>query len=184
MPGAYLLHTLAGSRQVPRLPECQLLVQSAGRRVLSASLWEEGGGARQNRGDRRWPLVATRRIHARENTGAILMSSPVRPLRNPAQFGVAFWLPPGGTDNGVFAAYWAELADLESTDVGTVLTLLADAGVGGYVATPGGALGHRARSPIHRLWVDSLRYHRAEDILMAYLNRRDRKSQSHSATTS
>ncbi len=112
------------------------------------------------------------------------MSSSAQRPGNPAEFDVAFWLPPGGTDNGVFAAYWAELADLESTDVGTVLALLADADVGGYVATPGGALGHRVRSPIHRLWVDSLRYHRAEDILMAYFSRRDRQRQSHSATTS
>lgn len=112
------------------------------------------------------------------------MSSSARPLGNPAQFDVMFWLPPGGTDNGVFATYWAELADLESSDIGAVMALLADAGVGGYVATPGGALGRRAPSPIHRLWVDSLQYHRAEDVLMAYLNQRRHRDQSHSATTS
>ncbi len=97
-----------------------------------------------------------------------------------------FWLPPGGTDNGVWATYWAELADLDSCDIGPVLTLLADADVGGYVATPGGHARNRERSPIHRLWVDSLRYHRAEDVLMAYLNNRSRtgKDESHSATRS
>jgi hypothetical protein len=99
------------------------------------------------------------------------MSSPSRPIGNPAQFDVMFWLPPGGMDNGVWATYWAELADLEAGDVGPVLALLADADVGGYVATPGGQQHYRRRPPIHRLWVDSLRYHRAEDILMAYLNR-------------
>jgi hypothetical protein len=112
------------------------------------------------------------------------MSSPSRPIRNPAQFDVMFWLPPGGTDNGVFATYWAELADLESSDVGPMLTLLANADIGGYVATPGGQLRHRAHAPIHRLWVDSLQYHRAEDILMAYLNHRNHTGESHSATTS
>lgn len=112
------------------------------------------------------------------------MSSPLRPMGNPAQFSVMFWLPPGGTDNGVFATYWAELADLESGDVGPVLALLADADVGGYVATPGGRLNHRARAPVHRLWVDSLQYHRAEDVLMAYLNHRDRPGENHSATRS
>ena len=98
-------------------------------------------------------------------------SSPSRPIGNPAHFGVAFWLPPGGTDNGVWATYWAQLADLESCDVDPVLKLLAEADVGGYVATPGGGQHSRRSSPIHRLWVDSLRYHRAEDVLMAYLNK-------------
>jgi hypothetical protein len=106
------------------------------------------------------------------------VSSPSRPAADPARFDVMFWLPPGGTDNGVWATYWAELADLESSDVGPVLTLLADAGVGGYVATPGGTLRYRSRTPIHRLWVDSLQYHRAEDILMAYLNGVERRTHS------
>lgn len=124
------------------------------------------------------------RTHVQSNVNGVLMSSPSRPIRNPAQFDVTFWLPPGGTDNGVFATYWAELADLQSSDIGPVLALLADADVGGYVATPGGQFGRRAHSPIHRLWVDSLQYHRAEDVLMAYLNRRDRTDESQSATTS
>lgn len=112
------------------------------------------------------------------------MSSPWRPVVDPAQFDVAFWLPPGGTDNGVFATYWAELADLEPGDVTAVLALLAGADVGGYVATPGGQVNRRARTPVHRLWVDSLQYHRAEDVLMAYLNRRGHTGHDHSATTS
>lgn len=112
------------------------------------------------------------------------MSSPLRPIGNAAQLDVMFWLPPGGTDNGVFATHWAELADLGASDVGPVLVLLADADVGGYVATPGGQLRHRAHSPIKRLWVDSLQYRRAEDVLMAYLNNKPRTDESHSATTS
>lgn len=97
------------------------------------------------------------------------MSSPINPISKPARLGVEFWLPPGGIDNGVWASNWAELADLEPCDVGAVLGLLAQAGVGGYVATLGGRrTGHRPL--IHRLWVDSLRYHRAEDVLMAYFN--------------
>jgi hypothetical protein len=111
------------------------------------------------------------------------MSSPSRRLRDPGQLDIMFWLPPGGIDNGVWATYWAELADLEPCDVGSVLALLADSGVGGYVATPGGRLHDRARAPIHRLWVDSLQYHRAEDVLMAYFNARG-DSESDSVTTS
>jgi hypothetical protein len=103
------------------------------------------------------------------------VSSPLRPIGNPAQFDIMFWLPPGGTDNGVWASAWAELADLEASDVGAVLGLLADADVGGYVATPGGHPPRPGQAVIHRLWVDSLQYHRAEDVLMAYLHNRCRQ---------
>jgi hypothetical protein len=100
------------------------------------------------------------------------MSSPINPISNPARLGVAFWLPPFGIDNGVWASNWAELADLEADDVGPVLRLLARAGVGGYVAIPRGRRS-RHRLVIHRLWVDSLQYHRAEDVLMVYFNNHD-----------
>ena len=96
------------------------------------------------------------------------MSSPLRPLSDLQRRDIAFWLPPGGHDNGVFAAYWAELADLEAVDVEPLLAELADAGVGAYIGTPGG----RRTRGVHRLWVDSLQYHRAEDVLMRYLRGR------------
>ena len=100
------------------------------------------------------------------------MSSPFNPIGNPAQRDIMFWLPPGGTDNGVWAQAWAELADIGGADVAPVLAALADAGVAGYVATPGGTRSRLRQPIIHRLWVDSLRYHRAEDVLMAYLHNR------------
>ncbi|MEZ0367325.1 hypothetical protein ACAG26_27005 [Mycobacterium sp. pUA109] len=105
------------------------------------------------------------------------MSSPLRPIGDLTRFASMFWFPPGGTDNGVWASAWAELADLEVEDVGPVLTMLAEAGVGGYVATPGGQRRRRGRDEpvIHRLWVDALQYHRAEDVLMTYWHRRDRR---------
>ena len=103
------------------------------------------------------------------------MSSPISPIANPARRPIFFWLPPGGTDNGVWASAWAELADLQPDDIAAVLSHLAAAGVGGYVATPGGGRAHPHSPVIHRLWVDSLQYHRAEDILMAYLNQRGRR---------
>jgi hypothetical protein len=115
-------------------------------------------------------------MHAHHTIIGAVMSSPSRPLPNAAQFDIMFWLPPGGTDNGVWASFWAELADLESADVTPVLDLLAEAGVGGYVATPGGQRAHGGAAVCHRLWVDSLQYHRAEDVLMRFLNdRRHRK---------
>lgn len=108
------------------------------------------------------------------------MSSPLRPIGDPARFDVMFWLPPGGTDNGVWASAWAELADLDADDIAAVLGLLATADVGGYVATPGGRAHRRGQPAVHRLWVDSLQYHKAEDLLMAYLGGRgwrgDRRS--------
>jgi hypothetical protein len=102
------------------------------------------------------------------------VSSPLRPIGNPATFDIMFWLPPGGTDNGVWASAWAELADLDSLDVSPVLSSLASADVGGYVATPGGHGRRRGQDATHRLWVDSLQYHKAEDVLMAYFRSRDR----------
>jgi hypothetical protein len=100
------------------------------------------------------------------------MSSPINPISHPTRLGMEFWLPPGGADNGVWASNWAELADLEPDDVGPVMRLLAASDVGGYVATPRGRVSGR-RAVIHRLWVDSLQYHRAEDVLMAYFNNHD-----------
>ena len=100
-------------------------------------------------------------MYAHHTIVGAVMSSPSRPLPNAAQFGIMFWLPPGGTDNGVWASFWAELADLESANVTPVLDLLAEAGVGGLPPP---------------LWVDSLQYPRAEDVLMRFLNdRRHRK---------
>lgn len=97
------------------------------------------------------------------------MSSPSNPIGDPSRLPIMFWLPPGGIDNGVWASAWAELADLPEADVAPVLTLLAAADIGGYVATPGAHWRGRGQRVIHRLWVDSLQYHRAEDVLMVYL---------------
>ena len=102
------------------------------------------------------------------------MSSLLRPVADPAQFDVMFWLPPGGTDKGMWAGAWAELADLDAVDIDPVLGFLATADVGGYVATPGGRACRRGQPVVHRLWVDSLQYHKAEDLLMVYLRGRGR----------
>lgn len=103
------------------------------------------------------------------------MSSPLRPIRDPARFDVMFWLPPGGIDNGVWASAWAELADLNAEDIGAVLCLLAGADVGGYVGTPGGRRYRSGAPVVRRLWVDSMQYHKAEDLLMGYLGSRGRR---------
>ena len=100
------------------------------------------------------------------------MSSQIRPLEDLASFHIAYWLPPGGRDNGVWADIWVALADLETADAGAVLDLLAAADVGGYVAIPGGVRA-RARGPVRsRLWVDAMQYGLAEDVLIRFMRAR------------
>jgi hypothetical protein len=100
------------------------------------------------------------------------MSSQIRPLEDLAQFGIAYWLPPGGRDNGVWADTWVAIADLESGDAGVVLGLLANADIGGYAAVPGGTRA-RARGPVcTRVWVDALQYGVAEDVLIRFMRAR------------
>ena len=95
------------------------------------------------------------------------MYSSVIPLEALAQRSVMYWLPFGGRDNGVWANTWVLLADIETGHATAVLDLLAEADVGGYVAIP---RGQRARGGGRRhLYVDALRYHRAEDVLMPFL---------------
>ena len=100
------------------------------------------------------------------------MTAQIRPLEDLAQFGIAYWLPPGGRDNGVWADTWVAIADLESGDANTVLALLARADVGGYVAVPGGRRA-RARGPVcSRVWVDAMQYGVAEDVLIRFMRAR------------
>jgi hypothetical protein len=100
------------------------------------------------------------------------MSSQIRPLEDLAQFDIAYWLPPGGRDNGVWADIWVAIADLETHDATEVLALLATAGVGGYVAVPGGRRA-RARGPVwSRVWVDAMQYGVAEDVLIRFMRAR------------
>jgi hypothetical protein len=100
------------------------------------------------------------------------VSSQIRPLEDLAAVGIAYWLPPGGRDNGVWADIWVAIADLETADGTEVLTHLARADVGGYVAVPGGRRA-RARGPLPvRLWVDATQYGRAEDVLIRFMRGR------------
>jgi hypothetical protein len=97
------------------------------------------------------------------------VTSQIRPLEDLSSCGIAYWLPPGGRDNGVWADTWELIADLESTEVTTVLDLLAAAEIGGYAAIPGGRRA-RARGPVpHTLWVDAMQYGLAEDVLISYM---------------
>jgi hypothetical protein len=100
------------------------------------------------------------------------MSSLIRPLEDLTQRDIAYWLPPGGRDNGVWADTWVVIADLDADDTTEVLNRLAEADVGGYVAIPGGRRA-RAKGPVcYGLWVDLMQYGRAEDVLMQVLRNR------------
>lgn len=100
------------------------------------------------------------------------MSSQIRPLEDLAQFDIAYWLPPGGRDNGVWADIWVAIADLETDDAREVLDVLAQADVGGYVAVPGGRRARARGAVCACLWVDAMQYGRAEDVLMRFLRAR------------
>ena len=89
------------------------------------------------------------------------------PMEELKQRDVAFWLPPGGKYNSVWADTWVILAEIEARDSTTVLDLLADADVGGYIATPSGRQG-RANDCQH-LYVDRSQYDRAVDVMMLFL---------------
>jgi hypothetical protein len=100
------------------------------------------------------------------------MSSYTWSIEDLAPCDIAYWLPPGGKDNGVWADRWALIADLDADDIDEVLDRLADADVGGYVAIPGGRRA-RATGPVcHSLWVDLTQYHHAENVLMLWMRGR------------
>jgi hypothetical protein len=100
------------------------------------------------------------------------MSSYMWSIEDVAARDIAYWLAPGGTDNGVWADTWTQIADLECDAVTEVLDLLAKVDVGGYAAIPGGQRA-RAKGPVrHRLWVDSMQYGLAEDVLIRFMQNR------------
>jgi hypothetical protein len=103
------------------------------------------------------------------------MSSVIRLLRDLGDIAprdVAYWLAPGGSDNGVWADTWELIADLDPVDVATVLRLLADADIGGYAAVVGGRRA-RATGPVPvTLWVDATQYGPAEDVLIRFMRNR------------
>jgi hypothetical protein len=103
------------------------------------------------------------------------MYSVVFELEEMKKHDTMFWLPARGRDNGVPAENWVMIAELEADDVVPILEMLTDADVGGYVAPP---CGERARaSGCHLLYVDTMRYHRAEDALMHFMRGKRRRSE-------
>jgi hypothetical protein len=101
------------------------------------------------------------------------VTSQIRPLDDLSSFGIAYWLPPGGRDNGVWADIWVPIADLETGDAGEVLDLLASADVGGYAAVPGGIRAKARGAAVRcRIWVDAMQYGLAEDVMIGFMRGR------------
>ena len=100
------------------------------------------------------------------------MSSQIRPLEDLTAFDIAYWLPPGGRDNGVWADMWVVIADVDAGDVTDVLDRLARSDVGGYAAIPGGRRFGAKGPACWSVWVDLLQYGRAENVLMLFMRGR------------
>jgi hypothetical protein len=100
------------------------------------------------------------------------VTSQIRPLEDLSSCGIAYWLPPGGRDNGVWADVWVAIADLETGDAGEVLEKLAKVDVGGYVAIPGGIRASAQGAVRCRIWVDAMQYGIAEDVMMRFMRTR------------
>lgn len=77
-----------------------------------------------------------------------------------------FALPPDGQDNGVWANRWIVIAELEDRDVPRVMSKLAEADIGGYVA---GAARMAHAGTQRRLYVDAMQFNQAMDAIMLSL---------------
>jgi hypothetical protein len=100
--------------------------------------------------------------------GGMPMSySRLLPLAELQQRSVMYWLPPGGTDNGVWATTWTLIAELDAHDAQQILGKLAAADVGAYVAAPSGR--YKPGSSTSMLYVDTIQFTLASDVLMQFL---------------
>ena len=84
-----------------------------------------------------------------------------------------YWLPPGGIGNGLDAATWAPLLDVDAGDLILLLDTLRDADIAAYAARRH-APGRIPRYAAFRVWVDTWTHARAEDVARAVLLRRHR----------
>ncbi|WIV59146.1 hypothetical protein [Amycolatopsis nalaikhensis] len=99
-----------------------------------------------------------------------MTASPAVPDPAHGRRGLMYWLPPHGFGNGIDATAWAELTHLTDDELSRVLLALADARIAAYVAQLRHLPFAGDDGPVtYRLWVDSLRYRRAEDVLMEVL---------------
>jgi hypothetical protein len=89
------------------------------------------------------------------------------------RFGRPYWLPPYGYGNGLDALFWACLAELPQTLVPMVLEALRDQDIPGWAAPVKVPEQLRwagdGRAP-YRLWVATIWFGGAEEVLMRVLH--------------
>jgi hypothetical protein len=89
------------------------------------------------------------------------------------RFGRAFWLPPFGEGNGLDALFWACLAELPRRTVRRALEALRDEDIPGWAAPlkkPKVFPRVKDGDEPYQLWVATVRYNGAEDVLIRVLN--------------
>lgn len=88
-------------------------------------------------------------------------------------FGRLWWLPSGGTGNGLDDGSWAPILQISERVVPDVLGALRRAGVPAYAAPAGPAAealrDRSGRSPGYQLWVGASAYGEAESALLAVM---------------
>lgn len=73
-----------------------------------------------------------------------------------------YWLPPGGTGNGLDAKTWAIIADVDESQTQLLLDVLHDAGIAAFAARRT----WRPRTPpLFRIWVDTWAWSRSQDVI-------------------
>ena len=99
------------------------------------------------------------------------MSSQIRPLEDIAQCDIAYWLPPGGRDNGVWADIVGLIADLDSDDAAGSRPV-GEGRRRWLCGVPGWEKSQGARPGPHSLWVDAMQYGLAEEVLILFMRSR------------
>lgn len=93
------------------------------------------------------------------------------------RFGRPSWLPPFGYGNGLDALFWACMAELPHNVIDTILAALREEDIPGWAApvkTAVRASHHKTDTCTdiapYRLWVATLRFNDAENVLITVLN--------------
>lgn len=93
------------------------------------------------------------------------------------RFGRPSWLPPFGCGNGLDALFWACIAELPHSAIDGILDELREQDIPGWAAPVKTAAKARrdstgtcADTAPYRLWVATLRFNDAENVLITVLN--------------
>lgn len=89
------------------------------------------------------------------------------------QLGRPYWLPPYGHGNGLDALFWGCIAELPRSVIPVALEALRAQDIPGWaapIAAPYKTHGMEGDEAPYRLWVATIQYDSAEDVLMRVLN--------------